>query len=49
MFCSVGVDVCLVFFKLKFEMRKVIIVVFGKGEFLVLINCEVLIEGIDIF
>lgn len=47
-FRSAGIDARSVSSKSKPEMRKATIAAFGKGEFPVLINCEVLTEGTDI-
>ncbi|OWZ74655.1 DEAD box family helicase [Cryptococcus neoformans Tu401-1] len=47
-FRNAGVDARSVSSKSKPETRKATIAAFGKGEFPVLINCEVLTEGTDI-
>ncbi|ADV25374.1 DEAD box family helicase [Cryptococcus gattii E566] len=47
-FRNAGIDARSVSSKSKPETRKATIAAFGKGEFPVLINCEVLTEGTDI-
>lgn len=47
-FRNAGIDARSVSSKSKPETRKATIAAFRKGEFPVLINCEVLTEGTDI-